>query len=608
MELKDLIENIINDPNALLINENKDVEYKIINDCLSDLDMCEDDIVLPERFYFMPEFFIRVLLHNSDENYLRDAIQVFGEAHAEGLPLIPQIKSLFFLYLGVNPENLDKNSSEQIILQYIKEHNYSPKILFSLLYPKLPLDNFYDDKGLSGYYKDRLVANCDLSCDNETEKKDLLHNYFYYDLFTENKLRLILNKYPDYRNYIYSSLLNNEPYMFHCLPESIKVEFVLIHSPELILIKQKGANLNYYNEHDLDSNLIKKAILNNYKNILYAPENIKNDFEFANEILAKQGMLLEYFSNNIRANRDTVMIAVTHNGDALQYASNEIRGDMEVIVVAVFYDGNDPRHPAMTRDIDHGVKNWNCLRWAILNDLRDFNANFTIVELQQKLIGINATLYYTLRENVIDYLLNGGQSRLDSRNNEFKSGWTDNMQLVNLIGYFEDFTDDETGNTIEILIDNGKMALLQLFNDDEEIMLMYGEEKFEYFSATLKQNPNFILRILRRENCTQMLEDDYPVNRLNKNIIPWLLRIKETDEVAFNEINLYCLFNKNSYFINLPENIKLKIASTAELNTIVEIINFQIGSNREYFINSTNVPISTIDSIINVKYLMDKWI
>lgn len=232
----------------------------------------------------------------------------------------------------------------------------------------------------------------------------------------------------------------------------------------------------------------------------------------------------------------------------------------------------------------------------------------TIEELQQKLIGINATPYYTLRENVIDYLLNGGQSRLDSRNNEFKSGWTDNMQLVNLIGYFEDFTDDETGNTIEILIDNGKMALLQLFNDDEEIMLMYGEEKFEYFSATLKQDPNFILRILRRENCTQMLEDDYPVNWLNKNIIPWILRIKETNEVAFNEINLYCLLNKNSYFINLPENIKLKIASTAELNTIVEIINFQIGSNREYFINSTNVPISTIDSIINVKYLMDKWI
>ena len=382
MELKDLIENIINDPNALLINENKDVEYKIINDCLSDLDMCEDDIVLPERFYFMPEFFIRVLLHNSDENYLRDAIQVFGEAHSHGLPLIPQIKSLFFLYLGVNPENLDKNSSEQIILQYIKEHNYSPKILSPLLYPKLPLDNFYDDKGLSGYYKDRLVANCDLSCDNETEKKDLLHNYFYYDLFTENKLRLILNKYPDYRNYIYSSLLNNEPYMFHCLPESIKVAFVLIHSAELILMRQKGANLNYYINHNLDEALIKRAILKNHNNILYAPENIINDCEFANEILTQQGMLLEYFSDNIKANRDTVMIAVTQNGDALQYASNELRGDIAVIVAAVFYDGNDPSHPAMTRDIDRGVKNWNCLRWAILDDLNSLKAVYNYEQIK----------------------------------------------------------------------------------------------------------------------------------------------------------------------------------------------------------------------------------
>ena len=382
MELKDLIENIINDPNALLINENKDVEYKIINDCLSDLDMYEDDIVLPERFYFMPEFFIRGLLHNSDENHLKKAIQVFGEAHAEGLPLILQIKSLFFLYLGQNPENLDKDSSEQIILQYIKEHNYSPKILFPLLYPKLPLDEFYYDMGLSGYYKDRLVANCDLSWDNESEKKDLLHNYFYYDLFTENKLHLILNKYPDYRNYIYYSLLNNEPYMFHYLPESIKVEFVEIHSAELILMRQKGANLKYYLNRNLDSDLIKKAIFQNYTNMLYAPENIKNDFEFANELLAKQGMLLEYFSNNIKVNRYAVLIAVSQNGDALQYAHEDLRRDLEVICAALFYRGNDPSHPAMTRDIDRGVKNWNCLRWAILDDLNSLKAVYNYEQIK----------------------------------------------------------------------------------------------------------------------------------------------------------------------------------------------------------------------------------
>lgn len=383
MELKDLIESIINDPNALLINQNKDVEYKIINDCLSGLDMDEDEIVLPERFYFMPEFFIRVLLHNSNMEHLRHAIKLFKSAQSFELPLIPQTKSLVFLYLGLNPENLDKDSSEHIILQYIKEHNYSPKILFPLLYPKLPLDKFYDDKGLSDYYKDRLIANCDLLCDNETEKEDLFHNYFYYDLFTENKLRLILNKYPNYRNYIYYSLLNNEPYMFHYLPENIKVEFVLIHSPELILINQKGANLKYYNfDNNLDEELIKKAIFQNYKNMLYAPENIKNDFEFANELLAKQGMLLEYFSDNIKANRDTVMIAVKQNGDALQYASNELRGDMEVILAAVFYSGNDPSHPARTRDIDRGVKNWNCLRWAILDDLRPLNAYYHIGQIK----------------------------------------------------------------------------------------------------------------------------------------------------------------------------------------------------------------------------------
>lgn len=233
----------------------------------------------------------------------------------------------------------------------------------------------------------------------------------------------------------------------------------------------------------------------------------------------------------------------------------------------------------------------------------------TIEELQQKLIGINATPYYTLRENVIDYLLNGGQSRLYSRNNEFKSGWTDNMQLVNLIGYFEDFTDDETGVTEEIFLDKGKMALFQMFNDDEEIMLMYGEEKFEYFSATLKQDPNFILRILRRENCTQMLEDDYPVNRLNKNIIPWILRIKEINEPAFNEINSYCINNKISYFNNLPEDLKFEIIGTATPEIINAIITFQEEVDLEYFINFIEIiPINILrltilNNIYNIKHL-----
>ena len=379
MELKDLIESIINDPNALLINENKDVEYKIINDCLThvNLNNVADDIVFPDRFYLNPEFLIRVLLNNGTVGRLNS---LFYDDYS--LTDNPVISALNLLYFGIKKANLDENSSKDIILQYIKEHNYSPKILSPLLYPKLPKKIFYDGKGLSDYYKDRLVANCDLSCDNETEKKDLLHNYFYYDLFTENKLRLILNKYPDYQNYIYFSLLNNEPYMFHCLPESIKVAFVLIHSAELILIRQKGANLNYYINHNLDEALIKRAILKNHNNILYAPENIKNDVSFANEILTQQGMLLEYFSDNIKANRDTVMIAVTQNGDALQYASNELRGDIAVIVAAVFYDGNDPSHPAMTRDIDRGVKNWNCLRWAILDDLNSLKAVYNYEQIK----------------------------------------------------------------------------------------------------------------------------------------------------------------------------------------------------------------------------------
>lgn len=233
----------------------------------------------------------------------------------------------------------------------------------------------------------------------------------------------------------------------------------------------------------------------------------------------------------------------------------------------------------------------------------------TIEELEQKLNEIKVTQYYTLRENVIDYLRNGDKSRLYNRNTEFKSGWTDNMQLVNLEGCFEDFTDDETGKTVEILIYNDKRDLLQMFNDDPEIMLMYGEKKFEYFSATLKEDPNFILKILKRENCTLMSDDDYPNNWLNKKIIPWILRIKETNEAAFNVINSYCINNKTEYFNNLPEDLKFEIIGTATPEIINAIITFQEVVDLEYFINFIEIfPINTLrltilNNIYNIKHL-----
>ena len=233
----------------------------------------------------------------------------------------------------------------------------------------------------------------------------------------------------------------------------------------------------------------------------------------------------------------------------------------------------------------------------------------TIEELEQKLNEIRVTTYYTLRENVIDYLLNYKNSRVRERNNEFKSGWTDNMQLVNLEGCFEDFTDDETLETFEILRRNDKRDLLQMFNDDPEIMLMYGEEFFEYFSATLKVDPNFILKILQREKCTQMSDDDYPTNWLNKKIIPWILRIKETNEPAFNEINSYCINNKISYFNNLPEDLKFEIIGTATPEIINAIITFQEVVDLEYFINFIKIiPINTLrqtilNNIYDIKHL-----
>jgi hypothetical protein len=46
-------------------------------------------------------------------------------------------------------------------------------------------------------------------------------------------------------------------------------------------------------------------------------------------------MALQYTSDELRADKEVVLAAVTRNGMALQYTSDELRDDKEVVLAAV---------------------------------------------------------------------------------------------------------------------------------------------------------------------------------------------------------------------------------------------------------------------------------
>ena len=61
----------------------------------------------------------------------------------------------------------------------------------------------------------------------------------------------------------------------------------------------------------------------------------RGDGHFMRGLLRFRGILLEFASDALRADRDTVLIAVTQDGAALQHASRELRKDRDFVLVAL---------------------------------------------------------------------------------------------------------------------------------------------------------------------------------------------------------------------------------------------------------------------------------
>ena len=70
-----------------------------------------------------------------------------------------------------------------------------------------------------------------------------------------------------------------------------------------------------------------------------APDELKNDREVVLVAVAKYGAALEYASKDLKNDKEIVMVAVAHKAYALKYASAELKNDKEVVLAAVAQDG-----------------------------------------------------------------------------------------------------------------------------------------------------------------------------------------------------------------------------------------------------------------------------
>jgi hypothetical protein len=105
-------------------------------------------------------------------------------------------------------------------------------------------------------------------------------------------------------------------------------------------VMRNGTALQYASE-DLKSNkdIVLIAVQSNGLALSFASENLQNDKQVVLPAVQRYGLALEYASDDLKSDKEVVLAAVQGYGQALEFASFDLKNDKDVVLAAVKQKG-----------------------------------------------------------------------------------------------------------------------------------------------------------------------------------------------------------------------------------------------------------------------------
>lgn len=105
-------------------------------------------------------------------------------------------------------------------------------------------------------------------------------------------------------------------------------------------VKWSGILLEYYSsEIKKDKNIVKTAVRQCAAAFQYADESLKLDQYFVMDVVYIRGIALVYADESLKKDRATVMVAVSRDGRALKFADSSLKKDRVIVMTAVSQNG-----------------------------------------------------------------------------------------------------------------------------------------------------------------------------------------------------------------------------------------------------------------------------
>ncbi|MEI6697014.1 MAG: DUF4116 domain-containing protein [Bacteroidota bacterium] len=373
------------------------------------------------------------------------------------------------------------------------------------------------------------------------------------------------------------------------------------------------------------------------------PETLNNNempqYSDLARFLSKDGWQLQYMSDEIKNNRDLVIIAVTENGDAIQFASDELKSNIDVCNAAFL--GNPKIIPEIRVELSEGneieednfvvitkqhfgIKNVNCLQYFrnFLNDeqIRKFeslihlagtpdieNSGVDFLEVSidsdsllelKKLIVLEEEGYEAIYRKWVNSLIHNA---------------TDNRYILNIFFQYEFNIEYDTRYVLNSPFESLIQYTISQSNNRVWIEFIVREKPsfFKYCSAELALDDQFILKIVRNwlgffasAKIEYHHHPDEVFKEISKKLVRYISNYPLNVRVLFDDLFLNRSDFFPYYFVNLPEIIKINLAENQ--NYTQSILTKQKGMNLRYFIG-TDLTLELIRAAIltnpyNCKY------
>ncbi|MFZ4413591.1 MAG: DUF4116 domain-containing protein [Bacteroidales bacterium] len=481
------------------------------------------------------------------------------------------------------------------------------------------------------YYND--IASF-ISLEEISEDKELFNIFHENNLFLDiNFIKNVLFEYsaicPEFINYINQGYTDSKMIINNCFEKD----------DSDVLQPYRICNLNTvknYEEWGVEITEEPETLNNNEEDGL---NKVMPQYRDLVRLLSEDGWQLQYTSDEIKNNRELVIIAVTENGDAIQFSSDELKSDIDVCNAAFLGDskiipeirvelseGNEidgDNFVGITKQ-HFGIKNVNCLQYFrnFLND-EQIRKLETIIRLAG-VYGIEHSGFNFLEVKIdSDSLLElmksivleeeGYEVRYRSWVDALVHNVSDNKYIFKVFFQYEFDLDYDTRYVINSPFESLVQYTIYQSNNRDWIEFIVREKPsfFKHCSDELGLDDHFILKIIRNwlgDFASARIDYHYPDEEykvISKKLVKYISNYPLEVRALFDDLFLNRSDFFTYYFVNLPEIIKIELAENQQFAE--SILTKQKGMNLRYFIGR-DLPIEFIRAAIfnnpyNCKYI-----